>query len=297
MSKLKLIFYKGLPASGKSTKSKLHCEKNEDFVMVTKDDIRALLGPNAKENFILSVRDSIIRDALGRGKSVIVADTGLNPIHETTLRAIAKEFNATFEIDDTFLSVPLEECIKRDLKRPNSVGEKVIRGMYNQYLRPPIPVIEYNSDLPDCILMDIDNTVTIMGDRSPFDWSKVDIDLPNKPVIKILNRLSQYDLLDPYGRTNTRMIFFSGRDSVCREKTIEWLNTKSGIQFANDFFLYMRPEGDVRPDYIIKEELYRTHIEGKYNVLGVFDDRISVCRSWNQLGLPLFRVGDPDADF
>lgn len=27
------------------------------------------------------------------------------------------------------------------------------------------------------------------------------------------------------------------------------------------------------------------------------DDRLRVCRMWHSLGLPVFRVGDPDADF
>jgi predicted kinase len=289
MSKLKLIFYKGLPASGKSTKSKLHCEKNKDFVMVTKDDIRALLGPNAKENFVLSVRDSIIRDALGRGKSVIVADTGLNPIHETTLRAIAKEFNATFEIDDSFLSVPLEECIKRDLKRPNSVGEKVIRGMYNQYLRPVVPTIEYDENLPDCFIFDIDGSLALnTSGRSPYDWSQVGEDTQNVPLVKTLQRFWEINF-DKGFKVNDIFIF-SGRDSICRKETEKWLG-QNAISYDG---LCMRAEGDNRPDEIIKEELYRTHIEGKYNVLGIFDDRDKVVARWRSLGLPTYQVNYGD---
>lgn len=30
---------------------------------------------------------------------------------------------------------------------------------------------------------------------------------------------------------------------------------------------------------------------------GVFDDRARVCRMWYAKGIPLFRVGDPDAEF
>jgi len=43
--------------------------------------------------------------------------------------------------------------------------------------------------------------------------------------------------------------------------------------------------------------LYEKCIKGKFNVNAVFDDRLQVCRMWHELGLPLFRVGDPDADF
>ncbi len=59
----------------------------------------------------------------------------------------------------------------------------------------------------------------------------------------------------------------------------------------------MRKGDDTRPDAAVKEELYSQHIKGKYNVVAVFDDRLQVCRLWHKLGLPLFRVGDPDADF
>jgi hypothetical protein len=60
----------------------------------------------------------------------------------------------------------------------------------------------------------------------------------------------------------------------------------------------MRPEGDTRPDEVVKRELYKEHIKGKYNVIAVFDDRAKVCRMWNELGFGdrLFRVGRIDAD-
>jgi hypothetical protein len=59
----------------------------------------------------------------------------------------------------------------------------------------------------------------------------------------------------------------------------------------------MRKTGDKRQDAIVKQEIYDTKIKGKYNILAVFDDRPQVCRMWHQNGLPLFKVGDPDADF
>ncbi len=59
----------------------------------------------------------------------------------------------------------------------------------------------------------------------------------------------------------------------------------------------MRESGDFRPDDIIKREIFDRKIRGVYNVKFVIDDRLKVCRMWHQLGLNLFRVGDPDADF
>ena len=35
-------------------------------------------------------------------------------------------------------------------------------------------------------IVDIDGTVAIMGDRSPFDWARVGEDLPKSPVITVV---------------------------------------------------------------------------------------------------------------
>jgi hypothetical protein len=114
-------------------------------------------------------------------------------------------------------------------------------------LRPPIPVIEYDENLPDCFIFDIDNSLAIKGDRSPYDWEKVGLDTPNVPLVKT-NQLLAKQVED--------IFIFSGRDSVCRDKTLTWLND-NGIIFKE---LYMRQQGDNRGDSIIKEELYREYI-------------------------------------
>jgi hypothetical protein len=60
----------------------------------------------------------------------------------------------------------------------------------------------------------------------------------------------------------------------------------------------MRETNDNRPDTVIKRELYEAHIKGKYNVLGIFDDRPSVCRMWREdLGLKVLQAGDPHFEF
>ncbi len=59
----------------------------------------------------------------------------------------------------------------------------------------------------------------------------------------------------------------------------------------------MRPDDSNIPDYIVKEKLFNENINGKYNVVGVFDDRLQVARLWSKKGLPLLKVGDPDLDF
>src|ERR1022692_934612 len=67
---------------------------------------------------------------------VIIDNTHFNPIHEWRYRDLAKEYGHKFEIV-RFTDVPLEECIRRDQKRRNSVGGDVIWNMniYRKSLR------------------------------------------------------------------------------------------------------------------------------------------------------------------
>lgn len=285
----RLIITKGLPGSGKTTWAKMYQRENPNTVLVNKDDLRGMLHQNVhskgREAFVLEIRNAIIIRALQEGHDVIVHDTNLHPKHEAAMREIAVlpdlKGKVSIEIQD-FTAVPIEQCIKQDLQRFSSVGEKVIREMYHQFLRPRPATIESNPALPDAILCDIDGTLALFGDANPYerDFSK---DSLNSPVRDIL-----YQFKDTH-----KVILLSGRMDKFREVTEDWL-TCNGVPFHQ---LHMRKTDDVRKDYLIKRELYGEHISGKYNVKFVIDDRLQVCRMWHELGLNLFRVGDPDAVF
>ena len=89
------------------------------------------------------------------------------------------------------------------------------------------------------------------------------------------------------------MFVLTGRKAAHRQVTIDWLEEN---QFYCDV-LWTRDNGDNRPDWVVKQEIFDTHIAPNYNVLGVFDDRLQVARMWHLKGVPLFRVGDPEAVF
>lgn len=294
MAKLKLIMLKGLQASGKSTKAKMLAESG--YYRVNKDDIRSMLfGDNWKpknEKQVIWTRDAMIREALSHGKSVVVDDTNFNPVHEKALRKIAQEYKAEFEVDESFLKVPLDECIRRDLKRSKSVGERVIRSTYQQYIGKPQNAPEYDETLPYVVICDIDGTLAHMttrkrfGDKAPYAWKYVGEDEVDPGVAFMIDAVYETNRAD--------VIIFSGRDSVCRPETEDWLE-RNDIAYKA---LYMRPQNDNRADTIIKREMYEEHIKGKYNVLWVQDDRPSVCRMWREeLGLRVFQVGDPHYEF
>jgi predicted kinase len=275
---LTVYFTIGLPASGKSTWAKAKVDKSPNGIKrVNKDELRAMLDNSyfskGNEKFVLNIQDQIIKAALEEGKHVIVDNTHLAPKHEARIRELIKGL-AVLEIVD-FRHVDLETCIKRDLQRFNSVGEKVIRDMYNQFIAPPRnPKPAHNPDLPDAIICDLDGTLALIGDRSPYDSASCEKDLVNEPVRSILQTAGK------------AIVFVSGREDKSKPQTLAWLE-KHGICFDA---LYMRRSGDMRKDSIVKREIYDEFILDKYNVAFVLDDRDQVVRVWRDLGLTCLQV-------
>ena len=295
----KVYILKGLPASGKSTWAKKLIDENPNvYKRINKDDLRAMLDNSHwgrdNEKFVLQIRDTIMIQALTRGKSVIIDDTNLHKKHETRIKQVIDNWKTLSPVHQDIkiivkeFHIDLEEAIKRDLNRPNSVGERVIKEMYNTYLRPDVVKLEQNSELPHVIICDLDGTVALMNNRGTFDYQKCDTDLPNEPVIKIVeNYLS-------YGEGN--IIFVSGREDTCKEKTMNWL--KRHIQLMDsEVTIHMRRKGDFRKDSIVKKEIFDNYIKDKFYIDFILDDRLQVCRMWYELGLTLLKVGDPDANF
>ena len=82
-----------------------------------------------------------------------------------------------------------------------------------------------------------------------------------------------------------RILFVSGRDDCWQQDTITWLQTHVFHELA-DGMLLMRKTGDSRKDSIIKEEIYRAHIEPDHDVLFAVDDRQQVVDMWRSIGIP-----------
>ena len=258
----RVIVLVGLPASGKSQFAKeLLLSEPARWVRSNKDLLREMAHAAhwspANEKFIVQLRDTIILMALESGKHVIVDDTNFGP-HIEHIKQLVKG-QAVVEVNDSFLQVPVEECIKRDLKRLNSVGKDVIIKMYNKYVRVPVSPPEYNPDLPDAIMVDMDGTLALLNGRNPFDASKCDRDLPNLPVLDTIHKW----------QSSVNIIVVSGRTDDCQPQTEKWLQQYE----VNYTGIHLRKTGDMRKDAIMKEEIYRQHIEGKYNIKFVLDDR------------------------
>ncbi len=275
----KVILTKGLPASGKTTWAKKLINKNPNmYKRVNKDDLREMLDNSkwskSSEKFILKIRDNIILEALDFGKHVIVDDTNLHPKHKINIKELVKG-KAVVDIKD-FTNVPLQVCIERDLKREKSVGKKVIKDMYNSFIKKEIKSPKYNPQLPDIVICDLDGTLALHNGRNPYDASTCDQNLLNAPVADIVD--------------HEKIILVSGREDKYREQTLKFL-TKYNIRYLK---LLMRKTGDFRNDAIVKKEIYENYIKDKCNVKFVLDDRNRVVEMWRSLGLTCLQVADGD---
>lgn len=231
-----------------------------------------------------------------------------------------------YRLEILFFDTPLSECFVRNSNRTgeNFVPVAAIQEMYDKYLKNPeadakneeakklrlerdieyiqtldtelekiqttaIQVIRkdekviQDESLPHIVLCDLDGTACIMGDRSPYEESKVHLDKPNYAVTDLINLLS--------GRKLKKFVFMSGRTNTCREASIDWID-KNTLISREDIELYMRKAGDNRKDSIVKEELYREHIQPNYYVDFVLDDRNQVVEMWRRLGLTCFQVAE-----
>jgi predicted kinase len=280
----RVILLKGLPASGKSTWAKEQVRRNPGrYKRVNKDELREMLDAGEfsedNEKFVIKVRDRLILAGLESGKDVIVDDTNLNPAHEERIRRLVK---GRAEVEVRAFEVEVEEAIRRDRERARSVGEKVIREMHDRWLGTVMEQPPADPEIPPAIICDMDGTLALLGERSPYDASTADRDLPNEPIIRVLLASVAYE--------GARVFLISGREEKYRKVTERWLQTH-GIAYDG---LFLRRNKDFRKDTVIKRQIYEREIHGKYRVLFVLEDRDQVVAFWRSLGLTCLQVAEGD---
>lgn len=132
------------------------------------------------------------------------------------------------------------------------------------------------------MIVDIDGTVALRGDREPYDWGRVGEDRPNTPIITVIQAVQRQ-----YGY---RIIFTSGRKRQCHKATVDWIREHMGVEQP---VLFMRSDNDNDPDFEVKRRMFT---DGIYPVWGnpvlVFDDRDQVVRMWRELGFTCLQVAD-----
>ncbi len=291
---------RGLPASGKTTEARRWVlEDCHNRVRVNRDDLRMMLYgrpaplPYAHEEQVTVAQRAQVTALLRDGQSVIVDDTHLRAKHARAWADLAVDLGVEFSVFD--MTTDVDTCVARDAERAargeRSVGEKVIRDMAARFgrLEPvlpstPVDVPTYTPDLslPSAVVVDIDGTVALHVNRSPYDTSRYHTDVANIPVVELVQDLHE---------SGENIVFLSGRDSEYMRVTSTWLAEHLG-GWTRSCPLFMRQTGDRRNDAIIKPELFLRHVAPFYNVRFVLDDRDRVVKAWRKMGLTVFQVAE-----
>ena len=82
------------------------------------------------------------------------------------------------------------------------------------------------------------------------------------------------------------IIITSARNERHRDITVKQLKL-AGVKYDS---MYLRDDGDMRPDDIVKEELLGKIRADGYNPTIAFDDRNQVVKKWRELGIHCYQV-------
>lgn len=139
-------------------------------------------------------------------------------------------------------------------------------------------------------IFDLDGTVADLSHRlrfikqAPKDWAAFYAACSDDEVIEEVAYFAR--LLHDCGH---KVFFVTGRSDVCEERTQDWLRNNF-IPFTS---VYMRAEGDHRPDTIVKAELVddlMTDWREYGKPAGIFEDRQQVVDMYRAKGLRVFQV-------
>lgn len=298
----------GLPASGKTSLArKIIAETGA--LRFNLDDARAMMGigkeswSKEREDVAVATMLAGLKAATNAGYDTVVDNTHLVPRLPRLYRKQLGPLGVTFRVHD-LTDVPVDECIERDRQRQNPVGDDVIRKLaarmadarkHGWRLTDKWMAVETAPDpkpyhgtpgAPRAVIFDLDGTLAINdGHRSPYDYTKVIDDSLCVSVAEIARTLRVGGLV---------LLYVSGRKAECRDDTIAWL-VRHGLVQRPTTHLLMRRDGDDRPDYIVKRELFDRYIRDNYDVVGVFDDRDQVVtHCWRAMGIQCFQVAPGD---
>ena len=144
----KIVLCRGIQGSGKTTWAKQWVlEDPEHRVRFNNDDIRNMLGKYwvpSREDLVKSLRSVFLLNSMSYGFDIVIDNMNLNPKELEYYNRVLDGWNNpewvtpdvvkpkySLEFKDFF--IPLQECIERDSKRPNPIGEEVIRKTYERY--------------------------------------------------------------------------------------------------------------------------------------------------------------------
>ena len=283
----------GISGSGKSTYIRQNTHDQFCPSVISKDNIRKSLiknyNPNKNlwgqysfkdnEDSINSLFDIQLREAAKNKQNIVIDNTNLSKSKNERLERLLKNYGY---VEINYINFNLTDNINFYLENnQNRINTIPMRAINDQYLLAAQSGY-LKLSRSNIALVDIDGTVAIKCDRSPFEYNKADNDTPNQYVIDTINALYETKRID-------YIQFLSGRESYSYELTRDWL-IRHGFDM-NKHRLLMRKTKDCRRDSIIKNEIYESCLK-QNNIKYLFDDRNQVVDMWWDNKLPVFHVGD-----
>lgn len=148
----------------------------------------------------------------------------------------------------------------------------------------------------DAIIFDVDGT---LADVSPYlhyvrninndPNFKKNFDKFHEESINALPNLEVVEMVNKAFFDQKHVIVVTSRRETWRGVTSYWL-AKNDI---GHHALYMRKDGDFRPDYEVKSEILG-RIKKHWNVKHAVDDNPAVLKLWFEHGIPTTKIGDWD---
>ena len=182
--------------------------------------------------------------------------------------------------ESIFKFITIDDSFELSSFYRDSIQTKRYDNLYKDIKLSDKP-IEPNKSNPECIIFDIDGTLALIkcGGRSPFNTLRVNEDLLNDNIYKLLSVLSK----------SYPIIICTGRSEESYTLTVKWLKDYN----INYQAIYFRPCKNRDPDYLIKELMWRK-INETYTIVTVFDDRNQVVNHGRKLGLTICQVAEGD---
>lgn len=151
------------------------------------------------------------------------------------------------------------------------------------------------------IIFDIDGTLANNLHRVPFlegekkNWDAfyqaMDEDAPNEPVVFLCKAVLDY-VYRSSDTENLKVFVFTGRPAQYEQRTKEWLNKTLGWHASIISNLLMRPTGDHRPDYEVKQEMLDLLKAEGYEIMFTVDDRKQVVDMWRANGITCLQCAE-----
>ena len=143
----------------------------------------------------------------------------------------------------------------------------------------------------DGTLMNVEHRVHFVNgpkyDQKNFE-AAIKNDIPFPEMIALFHILAE--------KKGNRIIFCTGRREKTREETqLQIDKITENVLLENSrlrFPIYMRANGDHRPDPDVKSDLFEKMLADGFNPTLIFEDRASVVKMWRSRGLRCLQVAE-----